>query len=110
MAQYANLAEMFEHLRERFNAEKAKGDKALLAFELSGENGGSYWLKVVDGNLEVGSGAPAGEPDLIIRASGDDFLRIMNGELNPMTAFMTGKVKAERQMGLAMKLMGWFGM
>ncbi len=107
---YATLDEMFKKLPERFNSAKAKGDKATLAFEMSGNDNGAYWMKVNEGTLETGQGAAPSEPDLIIKAAGEDFLKIMNGEMNPMTAFMSGKVKAERNMGLAMKLMGWFGM
>jgi len=107
---YATLKDMFQKLPERFNSAKAKGDKAVLSFDLSGANGGLYWLKVNEGKMEAGEGAAPSEPDLIIKAAGEDFLKIMNGEMNPMTAFMSGKVKAERNMGLAMKLMGWFGM
>lgn len=110
MTSFTNVADMFNRLSEAFRADKAKGDKALLAFELGGEGGGSFWMQVVDGNLTTGAGAAPGEPDLILRASAEDFLKIMNREMNPMTAFMSGKVKAERNMGMAMKLMAWFGM
>jgi putative sterol carrier protein len=34
----------------------------------------------------------------------DTFLQLKNGELNPMMAVMTGKVKIKGDMGLAMKL------
>lgn len=34
----------------------------------------------------------------------DTFMKLKNGELNPMMAVMTGKVKIKGDMGLAMKL------
>ncbi len=34
----------------------------------------------------------------------DTFVKLKNGELNPMMAVMTGKVKIKGDMGLAMKL------
>lgn len=110
MAGESDMETLFGRMKTSFRPEKAMSDKATLAFVLSGDNGGSYWIKVDTGKLETGEGAPPAEPDLILRANTDDFVRIMNGEMNPMTAFMQGKVKAERNMGIAMKLMTWFGM
>ncbi len=110
MAENTSVNELFEKLSSRFKPEKAQNDKALLAFELSGDNAGTYWMRVTNGTLETGQGEPPGQADLILRASADDFIRIMNGQLNPMAAFMSGKVKAERNMSIAMKLMAWFGL
>jgi putative sterol carrier protein len=38
----------------------------------------------------------------------DDFHDMLEGTLNPMTAFMTGKFKIEGDMGVAMKLQSLF--
>jgi putative sterol carrier protein len=110
MAAFSSVKDLFDNIQTRFRPEKAQGDKAVLAFELSGQDSGSFWMKIDNGTLEVGEGTPPAEADLILKAAGEDFVRIMNGEMNPMMAFMQGKVKAERNMGMAMKLMGWFGM
>lgn len=110
MATNDSVQELFQKLQEQFRPEKAQGDKAVLAFQLTGADAGSYWMKIDNGKLDVGEGTPPAEPDLILKAAADDFVKIMNGEMNPMTAFMSGKVKAERNMGMAMKLMAWFGM
>lgn len=44
------------------------------------------------------------EADCTINVSIDDFLGLMNGSLNPMTAFMSGKIKVKGDMSIAMKL------
>ena len=44
------------------------------------------------------------EADCVISTSMDNFLKLKNGELNPMMAVMTGKIKIKGDMGLAMKL------
>ena len=40
--------------------------------------------------------------------SDEDFARLMQGDLNPMGAVMSGKVKIEGDMGVAMKLQQLF--
>ena len=42
--------------------------------------------------------------DTTIKVSWDDFQQLASGALDGMTAFMTGKLKIEGDMGVAMKL------
>lgn len=53
-------------------------------------------------------GARAGddEADVTLTASAETFEGMMTGDENPTTAFMTGKLKVDGDMGLAMKLAG----
>lgn len=51
-----------------------------------------------------GASADAGEADCIITASAETFQGLLAGDLSPTAAFMTGKLKVEGDMGLAMKL------
>ena len=46
--------------------------------------------------------------DTTIKVSWDDFQSLANGSLDGMTAFMTGKLKVEGDMGNAMQLQGIF--
>ncbi|MDX8354438.1 SCP2 sterol-binding domain-containing protein [Cognatiyoonia sp. IB215182] len=56
-------------------------------------------------------GARAGddEADVTLTASTETFKAILDGELNPTTAFMTGKLTVDGDMGQAMKLSGVLG-
>ncbi|MBT3330389.1 MAG: SCP2 sterol-binding domain-containing protein [Rhodospirillaceae bacterium] len=47
-----------------------------------------------------------GEADCTLKIALDDFLSMIQGELDGTTAFMTGKLKIEGDMGIAMKLQG----
>lgn len=44
------------------------------------------------------------EADCVLTASSETFQGIMSGDVNPTAAFMTGKLKLDGDMGLAMKL------
>ncbi len=47
----------------------------------------------------------ADEPaDVTLSADADTFKEILDGETNPTSAFMTGKLKVDGDMGMAMKL------
>lgn len=52
------------------------------------------------------SGVRAGddEADVTMTATADVFQAILQGEMNPTTAFMTGKLSVDGAMGLAMQL------
>ena len=58
---------------------------------------------IIDAN-----GARAGDDDadVTLSASAETFQAILEGEQNPTAAFMTGKLKVDGDMGLAMKLAG----
>ena len=44
------------------------------------------------------------EADVTMTADADTFRAILEGDMNPTTAFMTGKLSVDGNMGLAMKL------
>jgi len=44
------------------------------------------------------------EADVTLTANADTFRAILDGDLNPTMAFMTGKLSVDGNMGLAMKL------
>ncbi len=56
---------------------------------------------VLDGD---GARVADGETDVTLSADADTFQEIFDGELNPTSAFMTGKLTIDGDMGLAMKL------
>ncbi len=47
----------------------------------------------------------APDPNVTITVSDENLLKLFRGELNPMTAFMTGRVKLRGDMLLAQKLL-----
>lgn len=67
-------------------------------FEIDGEG-----AVIVDGN-GVRAANDGEIADVTMSADADVFQEIMSGDLNPTSAFMTGKLKLDGDMGTAMKL------
>ncbi|MFD2738442.1 SCP2 sterol-binding domain-containing protein [Sulfitobacter aestuarii] len=53
---------------------------------------------------DAGARAGDGPADVTLSADADTFSSIISGETNPTSAFMSGKLKIDGDMGLAMKL------
>jgi putative sterol carrier protein len=108
MATAQNAKEVFDNICTRFKPEKAGSDKATFLFQLNGDDGGTYWTIISDGICSAGEGQPPQAADITIVSSAADFVDLVNGKLNPMTAFMQGKFKVQGNMGIALKMISWF--
>jgi putative sterol carrier protein len=102
---------MAETVREFFGGLEANVDEAKTAgmnnsylFDIEGA--GQWVVQVDDGKVSVSEGG--GDADTTIQATQDNFLAISRGELNPTTAYMTGKLKIKGDMGAALKLQKLF--
>ncbi|SHG82906.1 SCP-2 sterol transfer family protein [Cognatiyoonia sediminum] len=58
---------------------------------------------------ENGATASDADADVTLTASAETFQAILEGEQNPTAAFMTGQLKVDGDMGMAMKLSGVLG-
>lgn len=65
-------------------------------FDIEGEG-----TVVMDAN---GARAADEDTDVTLSADAETFQAILSGETNPTSAFMTGKLKVDGDMGMAMKL------
>jgi len=87
---------------------KEKGDEvtkvnAIYQFDITGDNGGKWWVDTTKSGGEVGEGENADAKCTITMGDGD-FMDMVDGKLNGQMAFMTGKLKIKGDMSLAMKL------
>jgi putative sterol carrier protein len=64
-----------------------------------------YWIKIEDGTVELGAG-DAPQPDATIEQSYDTAAALARSELNPVGAFMSGKLRINGSMMLLMQLQG----
>jgi putative sterol carrier protein len=96
--------EFFEQIPGRIRPEQAQALAATYRFDIEGA--GSWRLESDGDRVSVTeSSAPA---ECVIRTDERTFLRLIAGEQSPMGAYMTGKVKVEGDLGLAMKLRDLF--
>ncbi len=98
-----NILQAIEGMTLSLNPEEAKDLTATIQFKISGESGGDYYLTIADGKCEFFVGQ-APEPSLTITTPADVWLKIARKEMNGAMALMTGKYKANGQMGLLMKM------
>ena len=64
-----------------------------------------YWMKIEAGSVQMGPG-DAESPDATIEQDYDTAVALARSELNPVTAFMTGKIRINGSMMLLMQLQG----
>ena len=95
--------DVFDGMRDNFHAEKAKGIHLRYLFELSGPNGGDWWIDVNDGKLEMGRGKIE-NPSVTYMASDQDWVALSNGTLGGKWAFFTGRLKIRGDHALARKM------
>jgi putative sterol carrier protein len=107
MPRVTSPQEIFDAMPSRFLPEQAGDMRATIQFDLSGEGGGQWHAVIADRKLTVNPGV-APSPSLTFSSSASDYVSMINGELNPMQAFMQGKVRVRGDMPLVMKLQSLF--
>jgi putative sterol carrier protein len=100
----ASTKEFFEGLESRVGEGNTAGMNNSYVFDIEGA--GTWTVRVTDGQVKVTEGAE--EADAVITTSEEAFAKIVAGDLNPTTAYMTGKLKLKGDMGAAMKLQKLF--
>ncbi len=92
--------DFFDSLESRADESKLAGMNNSYLFDIEEE--GKWLVTVADGKIDVSEGE--GDADATITTSSETFDKIVAGEQNPTTAYMTGKLKIKGDMGAAMKL------
>ncbi|OGO16059.1 MAG: hypothetical protein A2Y93_08455 [Chloroflexi bacterium RBG_13_68_17] len=107
MADELTIEKLIELMPKAFLPDKAQGVDAVIQYNLTGAQAGDWVITIKDGKCTVAKGA-ADNPKLTLMADGADYLAVVTGKLNPMSAFSAGKIKLKGDLGLAMKLMNFF--
>lgn len=97
--------EVFNKVKEKFMSGDVSGITEHLAyqFNIEGEGEGAFYAEVKDGKLYI-------EPyeyydrDVIFICSADTLFKIIDGKLDSVWAFTTGKLKLKGDIGKALRL------
>nr|KAF6331767.1 hydroxysteroid dehydrogenase like 2 [Pipistrellus kuhlii] len=98
------VKETFKIVKASLNEDLVKATQAVYQFELSGEDGGTWFLDLKNKGGNAGYGEPSDQADVVMNMSTDDFVKMFSGKLKPTMAFMSGKLKIKGNMALAIKL------
>jgi putative sterol carrier protein len=104
------LDAIFQRMPSTFRADRAGSTNAVIHWNISGRPDGgtdTYELVIADGKCVV-SPSPEHDPKLSITVNPVDFVKVVTGNGNPVMMFMTGKLKAKGDLGLAANVQNLF--
>ena len=102
-----DVAEIMKLMPVALVPEKAAGVDAKVQFEFTGEGGGQYVVHIHDGRCEVSEGTAA-DAKTSVTVAASDYQDMIEGRLDGMKAFMSGKLKVKGDMLFMMKFQQMF--
>lgn len=100
------IISFFATLPSRIDPARVAGIDTVFAFDIAGAGG--WTVRLAGGEPRVDDGI-APDATCTIVAKSQHFEEILDGRRNPMTAFMTGKLKVKGDMSAATQLKEIFG-
>lgn len=105
MAAAMTYEQVVEAFRERFKNTDVSSVVGTLAFQINivGQPEGIFYVEIKDGQIHI-------EPyeyydrNAILIASAANLIKLINGKLDPVLAFTTGKLKVDGDIGAALEL------
>jgi putative sterol carrier protein len=101
------VREMVEKMPGAFLPEKAGDATARIQLDLTGDQGGAWLLDVAERQCTV-TEEKASQVDVTVTMDAADFVALYSNKLNPVQAFMSGKIKISGNVGMVMQLLNWF--
>ncbi len=102
-----SVNEVFEKMPQVFSAANAGGMNAVFQFHITGEEAGDWNVSIKDGACEVAKGVHA-SPSVSLTMADKDWLAMCNKQLDGMTAFMSGRLKASGDIMMAQRIPSLF--
>ncbi|NWF91421.1 MAG: SCP2 sterol-binding domain-containing protein [Syntrophaceae bacterium] len=100
---FTSAKEIFATMPEVFDREAAAGLDAVIQYNIEGDEGGDWYVVIRDQTCTIFEGVHE-SPTLSLRMSDKNWIALCKGELNPVYAFMSGKLKASGDIMLAQRL------
>jgi putative sterol carrier protein len=101
------INELFEMMSGRFNSAAAAGLNKTIQWNITGDELGVWAFQIVNGEGHLIPGGVE-KPDVTFTTSAATWIAIAEGRLDAMKAFMSGKLKVNGDMMLAMKMPQFF--
>ncbi len=98
---------IFALMPELFLPEKAQGLTVSVYYQVTGEGGGDYTCLIENGVFSLKREAKPDATSVVV-IGGEDWIALNEGKLDPMQAFMTGKLKGTGDLGLLQKFPKFF--
>jgi putative sterol carrier protein len=98
---------IFAEMPNRLNPTSAQGLDVIIQYDLSGDGGSQYYAVIANGACAMNEGKHD-SPTMTVSMAASDFVDMIQGRLDGMSAFMSGKLRISGDMGLAMKLQSLF--
>ncbi|HZC05636.1 MAG TPA: SCP2 sterol-binding domain-containing protein [Ktedonobacterales bacterium] len=105
--QPTNIPQSFAGLQEAFLPDRAANVNKTIQFNFTGAEESVWRLVIANGALSYGQGA-AEAPNAIATVDSEDWLRLLRGELIPMSAVISGKLKIKGDPMLLAQFQTWF--
>ena len=94
------VKEVFENMPKVFAVDKAAGVDVVFQFHITGKEMGDWHIVVKNGACDISEGVH-NKPSVSLTVADVDWLAMCNGQLDGMSAFMSGKLKATGNVMLA---------
>jgi putative sterol carrier protein len=98
-----SVIDFLQKMTTAFDPQAAAGANCTLQFNTSKP----AYVTIADGAAKLAEGQ-APSPDVTLIMADDDLVALLKGELNGMTAFMTGKLQIEGDLMLAQRISSFF--
>jgi len=102
------IDEFMTSLPARYNPGSSGGTNASVQFHFTGDETSDWSLEIDDDGCRTAPGTLP-NPAVTLTVDSGDFMALLAGELQPMPAFMQGKLRLKGDVTLAMKLPAMFG-
>ena len=103
MGLYEDIRAEFASLPQKYDASQADGVDVTIEAVIEGEGGGTFTMSLYKKHLIVEE-TKAANPNMRFYISSADFVRIINGEADPMSLAMSGAIHLEGDRSLGIRL------
>lgn len=100
---FSTVAEFFEKLQNVVSTKGLNGLEAKVQLILTGDEQGEWGFDLEKDSVNILPGRLS-HPQITITADSADYLKLVNGELDPINAYMSGVIRISGDLGMVMSL------